>query len=118
MNREEGDYHVDEVDEDLDREKNSGSDRQKNRGNDYHRDRRGQHQLQCGYEHGVTLIDEKGQMMKRSHGVLVYSIRYGEDEDHRETYRGKNRDDVKYDETILEERLYNLTMEETRRIVG
>ena len=64
MNREEGNYHVDEGDEDLDLEKNGGSDPQKNRRNDYHRDRQGQHQLRCGYEHGVILIDEKGQMME------------------------------------------------------
>ena len=64
MNCEESDDHVDENGGDLDLEKSDGSDRQKNRRNDVHRDRQGQHQLRCGYEHGVILIDEKGQMME------------------------------------------------------
>ena len=64
MNREESDYHGDEVGEDRDLEESDGSDRQKNRRIDVHRDRQGQHQLRCEYEYGVILIDEKGQMME------------------------------------------------------
>ena len=115
MNREESDYRVDEG-HDLD--ENDGRDRQKNHQSDYHQDHRGQHQLWYGDEHGVILIDEKVQTMERSHGVLVYSIRHGEDEDHHEVHRWKKHDVGKHDEMILEERLYSLVMEKTERIVG